>query len=48
MVSNLNSMMQAAREPVENHLLVLEMGGGIWVPGMLTATKAIDQVCRHT
>ena len=46
-VSNLNTMMRATREPVENHLLVLEMGGGICDPGVPTDTQASLQVCRH-
>ena len=48
MVSNLNTMMWAAREPVENRLLVLELCSGIWIPRVPTTTKALDQVCRHT
>ena len=40
MVSNLNTMMRAAKEPVENHLLVLELGGGIWMPSLPTGTQS--------
>ena len=47
-VSNLNTMMRAAQEPVENHLLVLELGGGIWIPGVPTALDVVNQVWRHT
>ena len=31
-----------------NHLLVLELGGGIWIPGMPTASDVVHQVWRHT
>ena len=47
-VSNLNTMMWAAWEPEENHLLVLELDSGIWIPGVPTTLETIDQVCRHT
>ena len=44
MVSNVNIMMRAAREPVENHPLVLELGGGIWIPGVPTTHDVVHQV----
>ena len=47
-VSNLNTMMRAAWEPVENHLLVLELGGGVWMPGLPTGTQLSSQTYRHT
>ena len=43
-MSNLNMMMRAGREPIANYLLVLELGGGIWVPGMPTASDVVHQV----
>ena len=46
-VSNLNTMMRAAWEPMENHLLVLELGGGIWMSGLHTTTKSTYNICRH-
>ena len=45
---NLNTMMQTAWEPIENHLLVLELGGGIWIPGLPNAHDVVHQVWRHT
>ena len=48
MVSNLNTMIWAAQEPMKNHLLVLELGGGIWIPGLPTSTQSSLQTCRHT
>ena len=47
-MSNLNSMMQTTREPVENHLLVLELGGGVWMPRLPTTTKSTYNICKHT
>ena len=47
-MSNLNTIMWTTQEPVENHLLVLELGGGIWIPRVPTATEAFDRVFRHT
>ena len=47
-VNNLNTMMRDARELVQNHFLVLELGSGTWIPGVHIALKAVDQVCRHT
>ena len=46
-MSNLNTMIWAALEPMENHLLVLELGGGIWMPGLPTATESTYNICRH-
>ena len=46
-VSNLDTMIRAAREPMENHLLVLELGGGIWMPGLPSATESTYNICRH-
>ena len=46
-MSNLNTMIRAAREPMENHLLVLELGGGIWIPGRPTATKSVYRTSMH-
>ena len=40
--------MKAAWEPVKNHLLVLELGGGIRIPGVPTASDMVHQVWRHT
>ena len=47
MVSNLNTMICATREPVENHLLVLKLGGVIWMPGLPSATESTYNICRH-
>ena len=41
-------MLKATREPIENHLLVLELGGGIWIPGMPTAPDIVHKEWRHT
>ena len=41
-------MMKAARESIENHLLELELGGGIWIPGVPTASDVVHKVWRHT
>ena len=46
-MSNLNTMMWGAQEPVENHLLVLELDGGIWMPGLPSATESTYNICRH-
>ena len=40
MVSNLNTMIRATREPMENHLLVLELSSGIWMPGLPSAMES--------
>ena len=46
-VSNLNTMIRATREPMENHLLVLELGGRVWIPGWPTPTKFVHNISRH-
>ena len=47
-MSNLNTMLRATREPIANHTLVLELGGGMWVPGIPAASDVVHQILRHT
>ena len=46
-MSNLNTMIRATREPMENHPLVIELGGGIWMPGLPTTNESTYNICRH-